>query len=221
MARKVAYAPNKDEIKIDMSNTGDPREFQMIDGIESLEITPDKTEDDTRELGQLYPENLTTAINNVVSIGGHYRKNEETGERSDVTKLLSDKAFGEDDRCVIRVENPMMNKEMMVRVSGSSNSEFANKYEWSFELELFGEPYDIDYFEVKFDVDDGTDAIEDATVTLVGYGEQTTDATGEAIFDEVGTGKWDYTVTHPEHPDQEGTITVVDADIVEPVSMTA
>ncbi len=76
-------------------------------------------------------------------------------------------------------------------------------------------------YDVTFVVDDGTDPIANATVTLAGYGSQTTDASGQAVFTSIvpETGIA-YTVTADIYDDSTGTIDVVDSDITENVSMT-
>lgn len=73
---------------------------------------------------------------------------------------------------------------------------------------------------VTFTVTDGTDPISGAEVALAGYGTQTTDATGIALFAEVVPEEAiSYTVTAAGYDDATGTVTVLDADVAEGVTM--
>ncbi|PKP35970.1 MAG: hypothetical protein CVT98_09835 [Bacteroidetes bacterium HGW-Bacteroidetes-15] len=67
---------------------------------------------------------------------------------------------------------------------------------------------------------DGTDPISGAEVALTGYGTQTTDATGIAIFaDVLPESGIAYTVTAADYDDATGAVTVVNADVAEGVTM--
>ena len=75
-------------------------------------------------------------------------------------------------------------------------------------------------YTVTFVVSDTVDLAEGAVVTLTGYGEQTTDATGTAVFTEV-TPETNivYTIDLTGYEQKAGTVTVVDADITETVTV--
>ena len=76
-------------------------------------------------------------------------------------------------------------------------------------------------YTVTFTVDDGTDPIVGATVALTGYTDQITNAVGVATFTEVAPEvDIAYTVNATDYDEETGTVTVVDADVAEPVSMT-
>ncbi|NHB68602.1 choice-of-anchor D domain-containing protein [Perlabentimonas gracilis] len=78
----------------------------------------------------------------------------------------------------------------------------------------------LETYAVTFNVTDGTDPISGAEVALTGYGTQTTDATGIAIFaDVLPEAAMAYTVTAADYDDASGTVTVVDADVAEGVTM--
>ena len=74
---------------------------------------------------------------------------------------------------------------------------------------------------VTFNVTDGADAIEGATVSLTGYDSQTTDAGGVAIFEDVAPEEnIEYTITADGYNDAEGNVSVVDEDVPVDVVMT-
>ncbi len=96
-----------------------------------------------------------------------------------------------------------------VTVSGSDISE-------NVTLELAPVPYTV-----AFNVTDGANAIEGATVALQDHGEQTTDASGYAEFTEaVEDGTYNYTVSANGYLQNTGTITVDGADVTENVTLT-
>jgi Leucine-rich repeat (LRR) protein len=75
-------------------------------------------------------------------------------------------------------------------------------------------------YTVTFNVtDEGSDAIEGATVSITGEEDQTTNSSGVATFD-LTNGTYDYTVTADGYEDASGNFTVSGADITEDVSLS-
>jgi len=76
-------------------------------------------------------------------------------------------------------------------------------------------------FDVTFTVTDGTDPIENATITLTGYGDLLTDASGIAIFTEVAPeNDITYSVIAAGFIGYNGTVSVVDSDVNESVILS-
>ncbi len=76
-------------------------------------------------------------------------------------------------------------------------------------------------YDVTFTITDGTDPVENATVTLNGYGSQVTDASGIAIFiDVVPENDIPYSVVAAGFVGHNGNVSVVDTDISESVILT-
>lgn len=78
---------------------------------------------------------------------------------------------------------------------------------------------EILYYSVTFTVTDGTNAIENATLTFNGNSFNT-NASGTAVIEQVESGTYNYSVTATEFNDTSGTVTVVDANIQENVVLT-
>ena len=78
----------------------------------------------------------------------------------------------------------------------------------------------IPKYTVTFNVTDGTDPLEGATVTFNGQ-SMDTDITGAAVFTDIeaGTGLA-YTVTKSGYSNGSGTLDVVDADVIENVALS-
>ena len=73
-------------------------------------------------------------------------------------------------------------------------------------------------YSVTFSVTDGQNPITDATVALDGYGEMTTDASGEAVFEDVApSDSIYYSVTSEGYQMYEDSVQVVDQDVYEEV----
>lgn len=76
-------------------------------------------------------------------------------------------------------------------------------------------------YNVIFTVKEGDVAVEAATVTLTGYGEQQTDASGVATFTGVpASADVAYTVNKTGFVEATGAVTVVDADVNQAVALT-
>jgi len=75
-------------------------------------------------------------------------------------------------------------------------------------------------FTVTFVVDDGSEVIEGAVVTM-NSSSVATDAFGMAVFNDVEAGDYPYTVTANGFSEASGSITVSDADVQETVSLGA
>jgi uncharacterized repeat protein (TIGR02543 family) len=73
-------------------------------------------------------------------------------------------------------------------------------------------------FTVTFVVDDGSEVIEGAVVTM-NSSSVATDAFGMAVFNDVEAGDYAYTVTANGFSEASGSVTVSDADIQETVSL--
>ncbi len=74
-------------------------------------------------------------------------------------------------------------------------------------------------YTVTFTVTEGTNPIEGATVSFDGA-NYTTNASGIAAIADVEAGTYSYTVSMTGYTDATGTVTVTDADVNEPVSLT-
>jgi C1A family cysteine protease len=75
-------------------------------------------------------------------------------------------------------------------------------------------------YTVTFNVDDGSDPVSGATVSMNGYGDKTTDGSGVAEFTEVSNGDYNYSITHTDFEDENGSLTVADANVTQDVSIT-
>ncbi len=75
-------------------------------------------------------------------------------------------------------------------------------------------------YTVTFNVDDGSDPVSGATVSMNGYGDKTTDGSGVAEYSNISNGDYNYTVTHDGFEDASGSLTVSDANVTEDVSLT-
>lgn len=82
------------------------------------------------------------------------------------------------------------------------------------ELELV--PAEV--YDVTFNVTDGTDAIEGASITFDGT-DYTTDAAGQLVISDLEAGTYNYTVTATDYQTYESQIEVIDQDVVENVEM--
>ena len=68
--------------------------------------------------------------------------------------------------------------------------------------------------------DEDAAAIEGATVSLTGYPDEVTDATGIVVFDAVEVeDDIAYTVVATGYTDVNGTVSVIDMDVVQPITM--
>jgi len=76
------------------------------------------------------------------------------------------------------------------------------------------------YYSVTFNVSDGVDPIEGATVSIDDK-QQTTNASGQAIISGIIPGDFDYTVFAAGFVPESGSGTIVDADVVVDVTMGA
>lgn len=88
--------------------------------------------------------------------------------------------------------------------------------EWCFQL---GDDIPAaDLFQARFEVQFEAAAVEGAVVCVDGYGCKTTGAAGIVAFD-LPAGNYTYIVTHDDYADATGSVVIVDADIIEIVSL--
>jgi len=89
------------------------------------------------------------------------------------------------------------------------------------ELVLLSEKETLYAYSVDFTVTDGHNPVENAKVTLDGYGFEYTDASGVAVFSAVAPeNDIAYTVTASGFTDVSGTLSVVDGDVHVDVEMS-
>lgn len=75
-------------------------------------------------------------------------------------------------------------------------------------------------YSASFKITDGTNVITNATVNLTGYGSVKTDTSGIAVFDSVSVeNNISYTVTADRYFLESGSISVVDTNVMENVSL--
>lgn len=79
----------------------------------------------------------------------------------------------------------------------------------------------ITTYTVTFNVTDGTNPIDGAVVALTGYGNQTTNASGVAIFAGVADGSHNYSITKSGYQTATGAATVAGANATVPITMNA
>lgn len=97
----------------------------------------------------------------------------------------------------------------------------------SFTIEALGAPVELTVefelippmYTVTFTVTEGANPIEGATVNFDGT-DYTTNASGIATIADVEVGTYSYTVSMTDYDDVTGSVTVTDADVNEPVSLT-
>jgi protocatechuate 3,4-dioxygenase beta subunit len=76
-------------------------------------------------------------------------------------------------------------------------------------------------YNATFAVTDGQEPVEGATVTLTGYGQETTDVNGEVTFTQVvPEEEIPYTVDANGFNQTQGTLSIVDQDVTEQVTLT-
>jgi hypothetical protein len=76
-------------------------------------------------------------------------------------------------------------------------------------------------YDVTFTINSGTEAVAGATVSLSGYGTATSDASGIATFTNVALANdIAYTVSAPNYDDVSGTVSVVNSDVNEEVTLS-
>ncbi|MFO7940538.1 MAG: T9SS type A sorting domain-containing protein, partial [Bacteroidales bacterium] len=76
-------------------------------------------------------------------------------------------------------------------------------------------------YQVSFAVNEGTDPLQGATISLEGYGQATTDAAGEATFANVAPqSNINYSVEASGYNTAQGEVSVIDQNITEQVTLT-
>lgn len=112
---------------------------------------------------------------------------------------------------------PELAEEPMVSFRWNMSYGFAGYYWTMGDLSVTATPVDgEDLFIAAFDIvrEDGQ-PVEDAIVTLDG----TANEAGEYLFEDLEPGTYDYVVTHDCYSGEEGSITVVNEDLTEEVTM--
>ena len=117
-----------------------------IEGIEEIEASVSKDEEDIRTLGDLWQKMRTSQMGIEISLGGHFVE-DDAGEMDDGLAELMSLLYSGDDVGTFEFDVPGASEadgaaiETKFRVSdGSESSSFADKVDWSVTLQSYGDP---------------------------------------------------------------------------------
>ncbi len=131
---------------VDLKIKNGTDQFIEIDGIQEMELSVDKDDDDIRTLGDLWQKMMTTQVGLNISIGGYFKEDEDTGTMDEGQAELFPYLYSGDDVAEFQISVPGADEvdgeiEADFRVSdGSESTSFAEKVDWSATLQSHGDP---------------------------------------------------------------------------------
>jgi len=135
-----------DASAVDIKIKNGEESYVAIGGVEEIELSTDKDEEEIRTLGELWQKMMTTQVGLNVSIGGHFVEDEtdemDEGQAELFSLLYSGEDVGEFQIDIPGAEEAEGEIDAEFRVSdGSESTSFHNKVEWSVTLQSYGKPF--------------------------------------------------------------------------------